>query len=127
MEPSAGNLRWHDAGALTLEGKGWDATESPYERLPARARAIVDERQWLHAQCPAGVTVHFTTDSPALFARWDGLASQPEKSSGGLDLYVRHEGAWRWLGYTTGNKPLFAELPVQPREYLLHLPLFYQV
>jgi len=120
-------LCWHDASALTIEGKGWDGTASFYERLPVKAREIVSERHWKHAQCPAGLTVHFTTNSPSLFVKWDGLMEQPDISAGGMDLYVRHDGKWRWLGYTTGNKPLFAELPVQFRDYMLYLPLFYQV
>jgi lysophospholipase L1-like esterase len=121
------NLCWHDARTLTIEGKGWQDTASFYERLPVKARDIVNEKHWKHAQCPAGMTVHFTTNSPSLFARWDGLAAQPDTSAGGLDLYVRHDGKWRWLGYTTGNKPLFEHLPVQYRDYMLYLPLFYQV
>lgn len=120
-------LCWHDARALTIEGKGWQDTASFYERLPVKARDIVNEKHWKHAQCPAGMTVRFSTNSPALFARWDGLAEQPETSAGGLDLYVRHAGQWRWLGYTTGHKPLFEHLPVQYRDYLLYLPLFYPV
>lgn len=115
---------------MTVEGKGWKDTESFYERLPARARGLVTEKHWKHAQCSAGMTVHFTTNSPSLCVRWDGFRDHAGYS--GLDLYVRHNGKWRWLAVAAATqslnaKTLFSELPVQPREYLLYLPLFHQV
>lgn len=126
-ETAGNDVAWHDAVGFTIEGRGWHTTASTYERLPEKARDFVTEKHWKHAECPAGVTVRFSTNSPTLFVKWDGLEGQQEFSSGGMDLYVRHDGKWRWLGYTKGQKPLFDQLPVQDREYRLYLPLFYQV
>jgi hypothetical protein len=47
----------------------------------------------------------------------------------GLDLYVRHEGQWRWLACgrpaaQTNTARLVSGLPAGQREYLLYLPLY---
>lgn len=36
------DLCWHDASTLTVEGKGWRDAEVFYERLPAKARGMVN-------------------------------------------------------------------------------------
>ena len=39
-------LEWHDAKNLTVEGLGFKELASPYDRLPARAEAIVRRAVW---------------------------------------------------------------------------------
>ncbi len=124
------NLCWHDASMLTVEGRGWRDTEVFYERLPARAREIVNQRHWEHARCPAGMTIHFSSNAPSLSVKWDGFKGQAGFS--GLDLYVRHDGRWRWLAVATAAQPLnekelFAGISGEFRDYMLYLPLFHQL
>ena len=121
---------WHDASELTIEGRGWPDTEPIYHRLPARAESIVNERHWKLSRCPAGMAVRFSTDAPSLSVRWD--ADPAPAGFTGMDLYVKHEGTWRWLAVAAATqslneKQLFADLPIERREYMLYLPLFYQV
>lgn len=123
-------LRWHDARELTIEGKGWRDTDRFFERIPLKMREIVTHKHWVHSQCPAGMVVRFITDAPSIALRWDGYQDQPGYT--GLDLYVRHEGTWRWLSVaqasdTITEKVVVNGLPVTEREYLLYLPLFHQL
>lgn len=123
-------LCWHDASNLTIEGRGWTSTENPYHRLPPKAKHIVNERHWNLSRCPAGMTVHFSTNAPSLSVKWDAAPAHPGFT--GLDLYVKHQNNWRWLAVaaasqTLNEKQLFADIPVQTRHYMLYLPLFHQV
>lgn len=134
-EAPARAWRWHDAAGLTIEGKGWDDTESPYDRLPAKAKGIVRDPVWELAKCPAGITVRFSTDAPSLAVRWDGFAAMDHMTAlgvSGLDLYVMHEGRWKWLAVgrptqAANESRLFDDLPVESREYMLYLPLYHPV
>jgi len=53
----------------------------------------------------------------------------PATSISGLDLYVKHDGQWRWLAVgkpegLTNEVVLFKEVPPADREFLLYLPLY---
>jgi lysophospholipase L1-like esterase len=50
----------------------------------------------------------------------------------GLDLYVRHEGEWKWLAVgrptqALNESELFVDLPVARRDYMLYLPLYHPI
>lgn len=66
----ANNLKWYDILDLGLEGQGWRDTESPYDRLPARAKSIVRSSVWQLSQNSAGLCVRFMTDSPSRSPAW---------------------------------------------------------
>ncbi len=133
-EPEKG-IVWLDASALTIEGRGWDDTEHVYHRLPARAKETVQEVIWNISKCPAGITIRFVTGSPSLEVRWDGFHAMdhmPATGVSGLDLYVRHENKWKWLavGRPSGEinqAELFCDLPQEPREFMLYLPLYRRI
>jgi len=126
------NLVWHDGGKFTIEGKGWDKTESLYERLPAKVKGIVREPVWKLGKCSAGISIHFSSDTSSLSVRWDGFNAMSHMTAvgvSGLDLYVRHQGKWRWLAVARprselNEMELFADIPVQVRDYMLYLPLY---
>ena len=133
-------LAWYDIAALRVEGRGWRDVKSHYDRLPARAEGRVTPSVWHLCQHSAGLGVRFVTDATSLSAHWtlrfDSLAMDhmPATGCSGLDLYVHHEGRWRWLG--VGRGPQFPEsrgqlaanlTPVTPpdtRMYQLYLPLY---
>ncbi|HEY3265382.1 MAG TPA: SGNH/GDSL hydrolase family protein [Armatimonadota bacterium] len=132
---SGKSIVWHDAAGLTVEGRGWNDTESFYHRLPARAKAIVIPPVWGLATNSAGIVVRFVSDATAIQARWTlnnaELAMNHMAATGvsGIDLYVRLKGKWQWLavGRPTGQQnevALISNMPEGLREYALYLPLY---
>jgi GDSL-like lipase/acylhydrolase family protein/SGNH-like hydrolase/esterase family protein len=131
-----GTTLWYDARLLTVEGQGWSENKSAYDRLPSKAEGKVRSAVWNLSRHSAGIAVRFTTDAPALQARWTltsaslAMPHMPATGVSGLDLYVRdHERRWRWLangrpGAQTSSVQLVAGLPVNEREYMIYLPLY---
>ena len=126
------NLYWYNARELTIEGKGWEENESLYSRIPAKAKGIVRDPIWELGKCSAGISIHFTTNTPSLSVKWDGFKARDHMTAvgvSGVDLYVKHNGQWKWLavGRPTqelNESQLFADLPSESRDYLLYLPLY---
>lgn len=136
-QASSQALTWHNLSSLRVEGKAWEATKHPYDRLPARAEGVVRPDVWGLSHDSAGLYYRFTTDSDVLRARWIlrradqiALPHMPSTGVSGLDLYVRDGGQWHWMGVgipgsTTLNEATLAEgLTREKREYLLYLPLY---
>ena len=129
-------LRWIDARELCIEGKGWTNTQQFYDRLPATAEAVVRESVWNLGQDSAGIAVRFETDATRIWARWTVRKEQlakphmPATGVSGVDLYVRHDGGWHWLGASrpegslTTERQLTTGLTSQSRECLLYLSLY---
>ncbi len=129
-------LRWFDAKELCLEGKGWEDTKHFYDRLPAKAEGVVRPPVWGLSHDSAGMAVRFVTDATAVTVRWTvrkeslAMSHMPASGVSGVDLYVRHEGKWRWLGAArpeksvTTEKTLVSGLKSERRECLLYLPLY---
>ncbi len=124
--------QWHDAHALGLEGTGWHDAEQPYQRLPRRAKEAVPAAVWRLSKHTAGLCVRFTTNSTRIAATWDGggaMNHMAATGNSGLDLYQRRDGRWVFCGVgrpqtskTTAD--LARDLPAEPTEYLLYLPLY---
>ncbi len=133
---SSPQLHWIDAKELCIEGKGWKDTQNFYDRLPGKAEGIVREPVWNLSKDSAGITVRFVTDATKIWARWtlrkEKLAAphMPASGASGVDLYVRHNGGWHWLGAgrpTTGittAQQLTTGMTPQPRECMIYLPLY---
>jgi lysophospholipase L1-like esterase len=129
-------LSWHDAAELPLDGRGWTDTKRTYSRLPARAESLVRRSVWDLAQHSAGFSVRFVTDATTISTRWTLLSNRlemphmPATGVSGLDLYVRSEGTWKYLG--TGRPTRFPDneavlargLEPAEREYRLYFPLY---
>lgn len=129
------DILWYDLKLLDVEGRGWTQTNEYYDRLPARAEGLVPDPVWTLSRQSAGLCARFVTDATSIQARWrltsDKLAMphMPATGVSGLDLYVRHEGRWRWLGIgqpkeQSASAILTGNLPAGEREYLLYLPLY---
>lgn len=133
---NAVNLRWHDARELTVEGKGWTDTKDFYDRLPAKAEAVVRPQIWNLARSSSGISVRFVTDAAEISARWKlknqafSLLNMVATSFSGVDLYVRENGAWRWAGAGRGDKfptieaKIIGNMTPKKREFMLYLPLY---
>jgi len=129
------NLTWYDAANLSIEGRGWNDTESPYYRLPSRAADTVPPPVWTLSKCPAGISIRFSTNSTSLAVRWTGVSAMSHMTAtgvSGVDLYVRHENMWRWLAvgrprYELNETAMFEDLPEVKRDFMLYLPLYNSV
>ncbi|MDT8390582.1 MAG: SGNH/GDSL hydrolase family protein [Lentisphaeria bacterium] len=129
------HLIWHDALDLGVEGKGWDDTVEPYDRLPRKAQSLVPKSVWVLSQSSTGMCVRFRTGATAIHARWSllkkelGEANFNRCADSGLDLYGDDNGTWRWIAATcrfdsqTPQVPIVEGLDGVERDYLLYLPL----
>ena len=132
---ASGAILFYDALQLTREGNGWADTKAPYDRFPAKAEGVVPAAVWGLSRQSAGLCVRFVTDATALHARWTltsanlALPHMPATGVSGLDLYVRGDRQWHWLG---GGRPtaqtsagaLGSGLPDGKREFMMYLPLY---
>lgn len=129
-------LEWHDAKKLTVEGLGFKDLASPYDRLPARAEAVVRKAVWDLSRDPSGVVVRFMANTTAIHARWtvkNATLAGPTMTAtaqSGLDLYARNAaGKWQWRGIGRATKfpenveALATGMPPGDREYMVYLPL----
>jgi hypothetical protein len=140
-ETSEAGVAWHDVRDVGLEGQGWSDTETPFDRLPARAKELVRPPVWGLSQHSAGIGVRFVTDATEIHARWTlrsanlAMNHMPATGVSGLDLYAKTttvddlSGKWRWLavGRPTAKENsarLVSGIPHGKREYLLYLPLY---
>src|SRR3954464_11936077 len=69
-QPIPPDLVWHDVREWGVEGRGFDDTESFFDRLPARAKNIVRKPVWDLSLHTSGMSVHFQADAPALYVRY---------------------------------------------------------
>ena len=133
---SDGTNSWYDIRQLGAEGRGWTNTRAFYDRLPAKAEAIVRKPVWELSRDSAGMCVRFITDATTIRARWAlteswlYLPNMTAIGKSGLDLYVRMDnGHWHWLAVgqptaQTNSVTLVEHLIPGKREYLLYLPLY---
>src|SRR5215218_8121461 len=99
------DLVWYDLREIGVEGKGWSDTERPYDRFPVKAQGLVPEIVWDLSRHSTGISAQFTTDAPAIYARWTVLSDElsmphmPATSVSGVDLYGKDASdRWRWVG-----------------------------
>jgi len=128
---------WYDICRLDVEGKGWTNTKSFYDRLPAKAEAVVRKPVWNLSLDSAGMCVRFVTDANEIQARWElrskslAMPHMPATGVSGLDLYVKGtDGKWKWLAvgrptqFPVNSATLVKDIPEGTHEYILYLPLY---
>lgn len=135
------DVAWHGAHDIGVEGQGWANVESPFDRLPARAKESVRAAVWGLSKQSAGLCVRFVTDATEIHARWTLTSSRldmnhmPATGVSGLDLYASTRtveeggGKLRWLavGRPTAKENsvrLVSGVSKGKREYMLYLPLY---
>jgi hypothetical protein len=129
------NIVWVDILTLGVEGQGWQDTKAPFDRLPARAEGMVRDPVWNLSRNSAGLAVRFVTAADSIHARWTltsaklEMTHMPATGVSGVDLYVKHDGQWRWLAVgqpkaQSNSVKLVGPLPKGTREFLLYLPLY---
>lgn len=131
-DPGDGHV-WYDGRLLLLEGKGWESTESYYDRLPAVAKDKVRAPVWDLSHDSAGMCLRFVTGARSIRVRWTlrkenlALPHMPATGVSGIDLYLRtKDGRWTFAqnGRPTAklNEATFRVTP--GAECLLFLPLY---
>ncbi len=127
------NTVWYSGTLLRLEGKGWQDTESYYDRLPAKAREMVRPPVWDLSHHTAGMCLYFATNAESVRIRWtvrnEGLAMphMPATGVSGIDLYTKGNDG-RWVFRRNGrpeavsNETSFAVTP--GAQCMLYLPLY---
>jgi hypothetical protein len=126
---------WFNIRQFGVEGRGWNDTKDFYDRLPARAEAVVRKPVWDLSRNSAGMCVRFVTDATTFRARWAVteswlyLPNITAIGKSGLDLYVKTDKGWHWLAVgqptaQTNEVTLVDKLVPGKREYLLYLPLY---
>jgi len=131
-----GDVHWHDIREWGIEGQGWNDTESAFDRLPKHAKGVVRESVWNLSRHSSGLCVRFETNATAINARWRlrnlelALAHMPATGVSGLDLYIRGDNGWHWVGAgrparaPNNDVCLVTGLKPERHEYQLYLPLY---
>ena len=108
-ETDKDGVAWYGAHDIGVEGQAWSDTESPFDRLPARAKEQVRAAVWGLSKQSAGLCVRFVIDATTIHARWTLTSARlemnhmPATGVSGLDLYANTKtvdetgGKFRWL------------------------------
>jgi hypothetical protein len=125
---------FHDASLFPLLGKISDATETRYERLPARLKDVTRPAVWHLGKNTAGLAIRFSSDSRQISVRWETLNNatmnhMTETGIKGLDLYCLEDEGWIYANTArpTAKKcevTIIANMEKKEREWLLYLPLY---
>lgn len=129
-------IAWYDVAQWGVEGKGWSDTARFYDRLPARAEALVRPAVWNLSRDSAGMLARFHTDSRVIHARYVlhssslALPHMPATGASGIDLYAQDaDGRDRWLAVVkptarTVQAQLITGVDAGLRRYTAYLPLY---
>jgi len=125
---------FHDASEFILLGKITDATETHYERLPARLNGVSRLPVWELGKNTAGLAIRFCSDSSQISVKWETLNNTNMNhmaSTGvkGLDLYCLDNGVWTYVKTAIptakmSETVLISNMEVKERELMLYLPLY---
>lgn len=128
------SLKFVDAAAFPVIGKGFSDTQSRYERLPAALENQTRKPVWNLSKNSSGLAVRFRTASTAIGARWEvtgDVTMNHFAPTGikGLDLYCLKDGKWQFIKSAQPAGKLSAVVIVQnmtgeEMEYMLYLPLY---
>ena len=124
---------FHDASRFPLLGKISNATETRYERLPARLKDVSRPPVWYLGKNTAGLAIRFCSDSRQISVRWETLNDYNMNHMAptgvkGLDLYCLENGKWVYAGTArpTAKKSeaTLTNAEKKEREWMLYLPLY---
>ncbi|MEX2580897.1 MAG: SGNH/GDSL hydrolase family protein [Verrucomicrobiales bacterium] len=132
-------FEWHSV-VDWVEGRGWptDILESPYDRLPAKARGFVRDPVWNLSRHSAGMLFRFNANATEFKIRYTVGSENLSKvnvtaiGASGVDLYaLASDGQWKWVDVTRpkGLETVHTVSGLDPgmRAYMAYLPLFNSV
>ncbi|MBA63984.1 MAG: hypothetical protein CMJ76_16640 [Planctomycetaceae bacterium] len=95
---------WYDVQSWGIEGRGFEDTDSYFDRLPKRAKGLVRDAVWNLSLHSAGMVVRFKTASPEIHVDYQlrsanlSMVHMPATGVSGIDFYGRTEtGKDRWV------------------------------
>ena len=125
---------FYDASEFPLLGKISEATETRYERLPARLKEVSRPPVWHLGKNTAGLAIRFCSDSRQISVRWETLNDAVMSHMAftgikGLDLYGLEDGVWTYANtaFPTAKKSeatIISNMEGKKREWMLNLPLY---
>jgi hypothetical protein len=132
------SVKWHALRPEDAEGRAWNDTKEPFDRLPARAEGMVPQAVYNLSHHAAGLAYRFRTNAATVHIRWSvrsenlAMPHMPATGVSGVDLYTRAPGGvWRHhkcvLPARATDNMLTAEAQRSgdgSAEYLLYLPLY---
>jgi lysophospholipase L1-like esterase len=130
-------------GFPVLEGQGWpNEVKNYYDRLPARAEALVRKEVWNLSENAAGLQLRFRTNAQEIVIKY-GVTGEMQFSHmaatgvSGVDMYSKTiDGNWLWCAgkFSFGDTIVYRfsnlianDQNVNNREYSLYLPLYNSV
>jgi len=133
-EPSD-TLKYTDASEFELIGKGFQDTQTRYERLPASLESLTRPPVWSLSKNSSGLAVRFRTNSEIIAVRWEVTKNTVMNHFAptgikGVDLYCLEGG--NWLFVNSGrpstekltNAVIISHMVGVEKEYMLYLPLY---
>lgn len=133
----AQSIKWIDAKDLGVDGRGFQLTESYYDRLPAAAKNIVYKDIWRLSKHSAGMYVRFYSTSDTIHIKWSltspslSLFHMPSTGVSGIDLYKYVNGVFKFVDNARPSKQenntyRFSDYETASKGnfYLLYLPLY---
>jgi len=125
---------FYDAAAFPLLGKISDATETRYERLPAKLNGVSRPPVWELGKNTAGLAIRFCSDSRRISVIWEivnDVSANHMAPTGikGLDLYCLENGTWTYVNTARPTEKksqttLISNMEKKEREFMLYLPLY---
>ena len=127
---------WVDGATLKIEGRGYDAPEEPYVRVPKRFEGKVPAAISGMGRESTGLNVRFRTSSRKLVVRWTVVPRSwtdpliPPSGLQSVALWAKTDGDWEFVAKAHPKKDGDNELSVgwsAARTGLLYLPMRAQV
>ena len=134
---------WKNFTSLQIEGRAFNDTPTPFNRLPTAAKSTVREAVWSLGLNSAGLNVRFESNAPSIEIQYTlasaaGVGSPHFPASGmsGADLYALDEAvdppAWKYVGTrqnlqsgTAQSGSVATNLPTdRMTSYRLYLPTY---
>jgi len=130
----ADSLKYVDASAFPVIGKGFTNTQTRYERLPGRLENITRKPVWNLSKNCSGLAIRFRTNSQVIGVRWEvsgDVFMNHFTMTGikGLDLYALKNGEWQFVNSArpsgkSSTAIIIQNMPGEEMEYMLYLPLY---
>jgi len=128
------SLVYYNADNFQIIGKGFQDTESLYDRLPKHLKNQIRPDLWNLSKNSAGIAIRFCSNTSTIRIRWDNLfvnnmSHMAATGVRGLDLYAYEKGNWQYISTAKPEakiteKTLISNMPSLNREYMLYLPLY---
>ena len=128
------SLRYVNASEFELIGKGFNNTQTRYERLPASLEGKTRPDVWSLGKNCSGLAIRFRTNSTIIGTKWEvtgNVVMSHFAPTGikGLDLYCLKNGKWQYVrcARPEGKKTttvIIDHMVGVNMEYMLYLPLY---